>query len=74
MSQQATRDAILRGTYYERVIKPLCDADKREKAAAADRAIKAARFRARPRTVVVATELLHSGRILPEEIAALCDP
>ena len=38
MSQQATRDAILRGTYYERVIKPLCDAD---------RAIKAARFRAR---------------------------
>lgn len=74
MSQQATRDAILRGTYYERAIKPLCDADKREKAAAADRAIKAARFRARPRTVVVATELLHSGRILPEEIAALGEP
>lgn len=58
MSQQATRDAILRGTYYERVIKPLCDADKRETAAAADRAIKAARFRARS----------------CKEIAALCDP
>jgi hypothetical protein len=66
MSQQATRDAILRGTYYERVIKPLCDADKREKAAAADRAIKAARFRARPRTVV--------GRILPGEIATRGEP
>ena len=47
MSQQSTRDAILRGTYYERVIKPLCDADKRAKAAAEARAIKAARFRAR---------------------------
>ena len=31
-------------------------------------------FRARPRTAVVATELLHSGRILPEEVAALGEP
>lgn len=31
-------------------------------------------FRARPLTMVVATELLHSGRILPEEIAALGEP
>jgi hypothetical protein len=80
MSQQATRDAILagkyhgNGLYYDRHITPLCDADRREKAAAADRAIKAARFRARSSIERVADELSNGGPILPEEIAAMCDP
>jgi hypothetical protein len=80
MSQQATRDAILAGKYHgnglycDRHITPLCTADRRAKALAADRAIKAARFRARPYIPQVASELISGGRILPEEIAALGEP
>jgi hypothetical protein len=80
MSRLETRESILagkyhgNGLYYDRHVKPMCDADKREKAAAADRAFKAARFRARPYIPQVASELISGGRILPEEIAALGEP
>lgn len=77
MSNQMTRDAILagkyhgsNGPYYDRHIKPLCEAREREKAAAAVRAIRAASPRAR-RAAAPYGDTCHGVPVTSEEIDAL---
>lgn len=77
MSHAATQAAILAGKYhgngphYEKHVKPLCEASRREQAAAAARSAKAARPR---RASAPYGDTCQGMRVLPEEIAALGEP